>query len=326
MTREIVLRRLSIVKHLHKLADQQSHLPETIAYSSVLTFHDAIDLFNQLVAEYQGKTDADKRVVTGGKRTNLFMMEYFDLIPTLTLKPSVKKINDRRNSLKHNGQIPAKIDINESRVIANLFFEQNTPIIFGLGYDQVSLLELISNIKVKSFLSEAEKFLLQNETLKCIKEVAKAFYMLQQQHSEYWNRNREKFGQERLFIPIPTYDEQNFFINYGNYGWIEKGNLPIPSGLAGMIHIINRNFGSLFSSLEAFTYGVDYGELSYFKMFMPVVAGENIANGEYMVTDIREGVSLSPDKCRFAIDFVIKFALNYRQPEDVGENVARTLR
>jgi len=53
-------------------------------------------------------------------------------------------------------------------------------------------------------------------------------------------------------------------------------------------------------------------------MFMPVVAGEVIANGEYVVTDIREGVNITPDKCRFAIDFVIKFALNYKQPEDIS--------
>lgn len=320
MTKEIVLRRLSIIKHLHKLGDQQSQLPETIAYSSVLSFHDSIDLFNQLAAEYQGKTDSDKKIVTGSKRTNLFMMEYFDLIPILDLKPSVKKINDRRNSLKHNGQIPAKIDIDESRVIANLFFEQNTPRIFGIDYNEVSLVQLISNQKVKDFLSESEKHLLQGETIKCVKEVAKAFWELQQQHSKYWNRHRAKFGDERLILPIPSWDGTNFFVNYQHVGWIEKGDLQISSGVAGLIHIINRNFGSLFSSLDAFTFGVDFGELSYFRMFMPVVVGTIIATGEYAVSEVRDGVTINEDKCRFAIDFVIKFALNYKEPQEISES------
>ena len=91
MTKEITLRRLSIIKHLYRLAEQQAALSEAIAYSSILLFHDAIDLFNQLVSDHKGKTDADKKAITGTKRTSLFMMEYFDLLPELTLQPFVKK-------------------------------------------------------------------------------------------------------------------------------------------------------------------------------------------------------------------------------------------
>jgi hypothetical protein len=317
MTKEILLQRLSIIKHLYQHGQAQSVLSETIAYSSVLTFHDAIDMFNQLAAEYLGKTAAEIKAVTGQKR-GLFMMEYFTLIPQLTLEASVRKINDRRNSLKHNGQLPARIDIDECKVIAKLFLEQNTIAIFGVPLEEASLSILINDQKVKEYLNSAEKLLSEHDYIKCVKEVAIAFDFLKNKHYQYWHKQREKFGQERLFIPIPSFDrEHNFSINFDHIGWIDGGNLPIPSGLAGMIYIINRNFGQLFNSLDAFTYGVDYGELSYFQMFMPVVAGTNDEGDVYIVTETRKGVNITQDKCRFAIDFVIKFALSYKEPENV---------
>src|SRR5687767_11789056 len=138
MTQEIIVKRLSLIKYLYQTAITQSRQQETIAFISILSFHDSIDMFVQLAAQ-------KKNIKRKGQT---FLMNYFSLIPELTHEASVKKINDRRNSLKHNGQIPAKIEIEESRTIASLFFEENTKIVFGVEFKDISLFDLVVYPKV----------------------------------------------------------------------------------------------------------------------------------------------------------------------------------
>ena len=68
--------------------------------------HDSIDMFMNLVAEKKGISKKNSQ--------KMFMMDYFDVVPDLTMKASVNKINKRRNSLKHDGIIPGKIEIEDS--------------------------------------------------------------------------------------------------------------------------------------------------------------------------------------------------------------------
>src|SRR5258705_9198103 len=117
MTQDIIIRRLSLIKQLYQIGFEQAVLPETISFISILSMHDSIDMFMNLSAEKKGT------------KKDLFLMQYFDVIPELTLKPSIDKINKRRNGLKHNGIVPGKVEIQDTCSIAKIFFEENTRII-----------------------------------------------------------------------------------------------------------------------------------------------------------------------------------------------------
>ena len=54
MTQDLILKRLSYIKRLYELGVEQIKQPEVIAYSSILCFHDSIDMFMQLAAEVNG--------------------------------------------------------------------------------------------------------------------------------------------------------------------------------------------------------------------------------------------------------------------------------
>ena len=54
MTKEIIIKRLSLIKHLYSVGLEQSEQSEIIAYSSIMLFHDSIDMFMQLAAEKKG--------------------------------------------------------------------------------------------------------------------------------------------------------------------------------------------------------------------------------------------------------------------------------
>jgi len=48
---QVILKRLSFIKYLYQLAIDQSNQPSPQNSASILTFHDAIELFLQLSAE-----------------------------------------------------------------------------------------------------------------------------------------------------------------------------------------------------------------------------------------------------------------------------------
>jgi hypothetical protein len=258
---------------------------------SILCFHDAIDLFNQLAAEYLRKTDTDKKLVSGGKRTNLFMMEYFDLIPELTLKPSVKKINDRRNTLKHNGEIPSDVSIEESKITSKLFFEENTEKIFGLNFHEISLLNLIESQTVKKLLQEAESCLCIGQFSKCADEAAKAFNELTYIDDNDYHGERYGYHIKNRFRVPSLYRVRNFDKN-----------------LERLFEVYNDNFQSINETLLIISLGVDYRRYVKFEVFTPKI---HRAYGpeKYIVYNNRRSDKLNYERCRFLIDFVLDCAL-----------------
>ncbi len=65
-----ILRRLSYVKYLFQVAIDQSNKPEPLGSFSILTFHDSVEMFLQLSAEY-----------LGAKRTNdIRFIKYWEVI------------------------------------------------------------------------------------------------------------------------------------------------------------------------------------------------------------------------------------------------------
>jgi hypothetical protein len=319
MTQEIILKRLSIIKHLFRLGEQQSQLPESIAYSSVLLFHDAIDMFNQLAAEIKGKTEKERKAITNG-RSNLFMMEYFSLIPELTLEPSVKRINDRRNSLKHNGQIPSKIDVEESKVIANLFFEQNTPIIFGVEFKNISLHSLIQNDSVRRMLETAEEVLHERNFLACFQEVSKAFYELI--HFEEFGYSLDSYS---------YYFLTQFKVNRSSYKTITPAFKKIKGQASDVVYAaeefdnrlksslqdMNSNFRTVSDSFKIISLGIDYRKYVKFERLTPEVTRTEKTDGgyEYHVYSVRHEKHLTEQNCRFLIDFVLECALKFQEFE-----------
>ena len=151
MINNIIVKRLLIVKYLFKLGVQQSMQPNTISFASVLTMHDCLDMFMNLVADIKGK------------ETGRYLMNYFEIFPELTLQTSIGKINKRRNSLKHHAILPAKIEIDETCTITKLFLEENTKRMFEIDFNEISLSDLISFDKVREHLRKAVVYLEKGE-------------------------------------------------------------------------------------------------------------------------------------------------------------------
>ena len=88
LDKEIIIRRLAIIKYLYNLGAQQSMQVDMVAGFSILSFHDCAEMFLLLVAENKGM-----------KGENVFM-DYWNKIPELTLKESMRILKERRVNIK----------------------------------------------------------------------------------------------------------------------------------------------------------------------------------------------------------------------------------
>jgi hypothetical protein len=99
-----LLRRLAFARYLYNLGADQSRQPEPLASVALLTFHDAAEMFLQIIAEHYDVT---------AKRPDF--LEYWSLLKTKNIDlPSglaMKRLNTARVSLKHAGILPTHTDV-----------------------------------------------------------------------------------------------------------------------------------------------------------------------------------------------------------------------
>jgi hypothetical protein len=151
MISEATMRRLAFVRYLCEIAVAQSRTTEPQAAASLLTFHDSVELFLQLATEHLN---------VGVQRPEF--MEYFGLLdaklsPTaLAQRESIRRMNKARVALKHNGTFPSRLDIESFRGTCTDFFETNTPLVFHIAFDDISLANLVSNDDVRAALKTAD--------------------------------------------------------------------------------------------------------------------------------------------------------------------------
>jgi hypothetical protein len=192
MLNESVVRRLAFIKYLYKVAVEQSQRPEPLCSASILTFHDAIELFLQLASEY----------LEVGKGWPSFL-EYWEILASKlpaglpTQKESMRRLNRARVALKHHSPLPSKLDIEAFRASATNFFEKNTPLIFYIKFSEISLIELVQCEETKNNLKESAQLLEQNKIEESLDKVALAFAQL---IDDYESRKKGQFGRSPFFF------------------------------------------------------------------------------------------------------------------------------
>jgi len=165
LTPEIV-KRLSYLKYFYQFAREQSKLPSPQNYISILMFHDSVELFMYLSAQF--------RDINLKTKTNF--MEYWQKFEQngfeLTRKADMNKLNEARKGFKHSGNLPNKDDIEFFRVITQSFFEENCPMIFGIEFSKISLLDLVQDDEVRKELVNAQNEFDEGNTEKSLELIA----------------------------------------------------------------------------------------------------------------------------------------------------------
>ena len=239
-------------------------------------------------------------------------MKYWELFENkakikLTQKESMNRLNKCRVALKHQGTRPSKLDVEVLRVNTTNFFEENTPLIFGIDFFNISMIELIKCKKAKIGIKNAKRFSENNELDNALNDIGNAYLAIM-----------NKYGKkiEYLYCNLP-------FISLD----IDKNKLN--EELLDLTKNVENKFNIILDSIqklnEAFIFwmlGLNYQKFNKFVKIAPPI--HRSGGGKYSrMTTVYDWSpklkrkDLTKENIKFCINFLIELSLNLERFEFV---------
>ena len=303
---EDIVKRLGFVRYLYEAAVEQSRLPEPMCASSVLTFHDAVELFLLLACK-------DKDTVT----PQSFMDHWEKLghkLPDdtqITQKQGMKELDKARANLKHFAIIFVRDNVQEYLYTTKRFLEENTPTVFGVSFYDVSLADLVHNFVAKDRLKEALKLEEEGDLQGAIGNVAIAFAKLV---GDY--RKAEKLG---------------FQVEPPRFSWSPSSKYaggsvdPKMEEVNEQIYALRKALFPMQDAVAVVALGLDYERYRRFLRLTPSVREElrrtywngegippmeRIPSGQYKISDDQSPQpAVTAETFRYCFDFVVESAM-----------------
>ncbi len=284
------LEMLAFIRYLYNLAMEQSRQPEPTGTVSLLTFHDSVELFLDLACDQFG---------VPSKKTREFK-DYWSALEahlqgqSLSQKRSMERLNAARVNFKHHSIRLSSSDIEKFRVNVTDFFQDNTPLIFGIAFDEISMTYLIQNTTVRSLLDEATGLIEQRKTGEALTKIAIAFFQLIDDYmvsKEAW-RHRKLFFSKGHSISKPRIDPRN-------------------RGFDDFVNNVIASIEALQDGMQVLSLGLDYQRYVQFRLLTPYVF-RTLGGINYQVPPLEytEETLPSIERCRFCYDFVVSSALH----------------
>ncbi|SEG91738.1 hypothetical protein SAMN04489712_13036 [Thermomonospora echinospora] len=169
----LTMKRLAFIRLLYQQGVDQSRLPEPLNFTSVLSFHDAVEHFLVLTGEHLGATLPN----------HIQFMRYWDeLHPNklangivLSGKVAMDRLNRARNNFKHVGALPGTPTVEQARGDVTAFFEDNTPRVFGAAFNEIDMADLVTHEDTRSALKRAAAAWDAGEHVKAMALLVNAF-------------------------------------------------------------------------------------------------------------------------------------------------------
>jgi hypothetical protein len=175
MRHQDLLRRLSFVRYLYRIGEQQA--AGSIPYSAVaiLTFYDVIEWFLITACEYFG--------LNVKKSSGVY--DYFEKLEEakgILGKGLVNKISSARSELKHRLTIPSSLSIDEVKFSTKMFLDENSQQLFNVLLEQVSMIDLVASKAVKIKLNQAQSLVESANFETAMDSIFEAYTTLIQQY------------------------------------------------------------------------------------------------------------------------------------------------
>jgi hypothetical protein len=290
------LRRLSIVRHLYSLGVAQSRGTEpTTAALSILPFHDAAESFLQLACERYG---------AGENKADF--MRYWELLAAKDIevpqRETMRRLNAARRVLKHQGILPAQVELEGFRAAVTNFLYDSTPMLFGIDFDKITLVHLISDTAAREKLEGAYGALAAHDHRNALGSAAIAFILVQRAH---------KRGQAALFPPhTPTSlrakTSRSAFTDFALHDFERALGSGLGRSLRKIVEGNDRAVELLSEAIELISYGVDLKDYILFTSYIPVV--HQFAGGKMQIEWLQQPTE-DPDIVSRCLNFVVDAAV-----------------
>ncbi len=288
MLDEAKMRRLAMIQYMYTMAVDQSHQPEPLYMVALLLFHDAVELFVALVSEHLhiGKAGLD-------------LMAYWEFIdqklPAGTNfghKDSMARLNKARGNWKHVGIAVAPTLLEEFRANVADFFRENTPKVFGIAFEEISMASLVQDEAVRERLLQAKQLSSTGEIKAALTEIAIAF-------QELFNRFDWR-AIETNSVHLQGVSSRRSFSR------IERA---APQELSRFAEAIERELNTLHQQVRLLSLGIDYRLYIRFQALTPLMS--LTMDGVYHT--VGDGRGKSQQDYLFCSQFVITCALRLQE-------------
>lgn len=290
-----ILKRLAFVRYLYETAVSQSYAPAPLKCASVLTMHDAVELFLQLSCE---------QLNVGAKQPPF--MEYWDLLNPqlnpneLAQKESMRRLNRARVALKHHGTFPSDLDIEAFRASATSFFQDNTPLVFGVVFEDVSLVEYVNPEASRLLLTEAQADIATGDIHSALGKIAIAY---EEMIRDYEDRKRDRHRRSPFYFGRDLAFHGTVFMGLGH------GTSSNERRFAEFVDRVKESIETMQGAIKTIALGIDYRKYSKFKRLTPALV--RTMDGQWHVQRFASEADnlLSAEGARFCIAFVVESAL-----------------
>lgn len=297
---ELTMRRLAVIKQLYLHGIAQSYEVEPMNGFSILSFHDSVEMFMKLCAE-QKNVRIDR---------NVNFCDYFTKLSDLQCNATMSSLNSKRVNLKHYGTLPSKLDIEISRANVADFFEQNTPIFFGIQFNEISLISLIKYDSVREYMG---KSLLKMSSEQFKESITNSQIAFKELMACYEEENTKDYHNPFNFV--------GRLHHLSNFSDIRK----IDRNFSHYMDDIKRAIENLEEMTKIIGLGVDYKHYCKFKLLSPYIQVWNSSSSrEYDLyeNDEQDDRVCNKRNAQFCFDFVIDSALKLQQFDiDINETI-----
>jgi hypothetical protein len=287
MSSEFMLRKLAFIRYLYTTAVEQSRLPEPLSASSILTFHDSVELFLQLICIKLEVSKDDLDFMSYWKK----LVSKLPNNANLGKEEEMRLLNKARTQLKHQMTMPSKDAIESARFNVTAFFQEYTSLIFGIEFDNVSMSNFVQYMPARDNLNQAGVLMNEGKFEDALDLIALAFPMI---IDDYENRKRSKYGQSPFFFGKSLTFHSSLSMNISDKKMKE------------FVDIVKSSIESMQEAIKVLSLGLDYRRYSKFHLLTPIIT--KTLTGYTRASNIREK-SLTIEDCIFCYNFVIESAI-----------------
>jgi hypothetical protein len=258
-----------------------------------LTFHDAVEFWLRLASEKLG-APLDSSFMGHWK-------SFASLAPPvlLTQERPISRLNDARVALKHHLALPSTLDLEPYRATTAAFFEENTPRVFGVDFDSISLVDMVQCETARTLLREAQEAIGHDEREKALEKTALAFSDLLR---DYETRAQDGFGSPFRFEPYSR--------GHTPPHASDRSTFELVRSVYGVFDDMGRGLLRLSEAVRILALGIDYRGYVKFQRLTPHV-GLTLASYVLHRWHWEELPSLR--ECSACIDFVVDCAVHLQQ-------------
>ncbi|GAB2714558.1 hypothetical protein [Streptomyces bullii] len=293
-----IVQQLALVKHIYAEGVDASRSPHPLSATAVLKFHDAVELFLGLSASHLGVNVNPK----------IDFLEYWGQIKTQTTvalpgKTDMDRLNHARVGFKHKGNVPATQTIERCRDYVSTFFTTATPMVFGVDFEAIDMVDLVTQGEVARLLGEAQTHADIGDYIQAMAGLSLAFEGLRDHYSGNgssigWEQTPFSFGPKLHWVDEPRVDGP------------KRHDHP----RLGKISDIAQETQE---AMQVISLGIDFPGFARFKAMAPRVHAYHDGSRRFIVTKWDE--SITAEDYGWARQFVIESALRAARADGVRE-------